>query len=293
MATASALDAIFQTAGKFDLLTEEQVIELSRKTQAWQKHENGPEAAPMLTRLHGIAARDKLVRHNLRLVLRIWKNSYCSRLSTKHPGLPDAIQRATCELVRAAEKYDYTTGHRFSTYATPWIHKGFKAYLSDEERTVRIPTNNFFLVRCARAEAAQHKTRTGEHITLEALHAQLAKTRRNMPKPETLGEWMTKFNNTEPRSFSDPIGDDDTCLGDVLAEQVIEPDESDHELERVRYGMQFLTEFESKVIHHRFLRKRGGIGYRAIARILKSTPAECAAAEAKALTRIRTIAAVD
>jgi len=292
MTNATALDAIFNSAGRFELLTEEQVIELSRRTQAWQQYDPNPESAPIQIRMHGIAARDKLVRHNLRLVLRTWKTSYYSRINSRHPGLADAIQRATCELVRAAEKFDATTGHKFSTYATPWIHKGFKAYLSDEERTVRVPTNNFFLVRSAMAEVTAHKRKTGDNLTLEALHERMAKSRRNMPKPETLGEWIAQFNNTAPRSFSEPVGED-TSLGDMLCDEVVTQDEGDALLERVRYGMQFLTEFEQKVIHHRYLRRRGGIGHRAIARLLGSTMADVAAAEDKALTRIKTIAAVD
>ena len=138
MTTTTAVDFYFQSMSRFQVLEADEVIELSRKVQAWQQFEGGPDAATPLVKRYGIAARDKLVRHNMRLVVKVWKDNYATRVTSKDAGLADMLQRATCDLIRAAEKYDASKGHKFSTYAITWIHKGMKDYLACEQRAVRI-----------------------------------------------------------------------------------------------------------------------------------------------------------
>ena len=86
--SASSTDLFFEQMGCFKVLETDQVIELSRKVRAWQDHEDGPENCPRTIRLVGLSARDKLVRHNLRLVVRVWKDNYYARspAQLRRPG---------------------------------------------------------------------------------------------------------------------------------------------------------------------------------------------------------------
>ncbi len=290
--TSSAVDLFFDQMSRFKVLEAEEVINLSRKVRTWQDDEQGPDNSPRSTRLVGLAARDKLVRHNLRLVVRVWKDSYYARLNHQAAGLADALQNGAMGLVRAAEKYNAATGHKFSTYAITWIHKGFRDYFATEERMVRIPSNNYYLARTA--IAIQNKAvRAGlPRPSVEQTHAEMSETRRNMPSARTLEEWMNSYASTLPRSFSDPIGEDAT-LGDLISDTSTDEREEDVVAERGRYAMQFLTQFERDVLEKRFNRKRGSIGHKRVAQVLKSTEEEVRKAEEVAIARVREIAAVD
>ena len=290
--TASAVDHFFQTMGRFQLLDRDEVIELSRKVQAWQQHQNGPDnCSPIIKRI-GIASRDKLVRHNLRLVVKIWKDNYSTRVTHKDSGLADILQAGSQWLIRAAEKFDATKGHTFSTYATTWIHKGMKDYLGSEERLVRMPTNNYFLTKAAMLIQANRKAADLPAFTMEELVEEMSKTRRNMPTPKMLGEWISAYQTTTTRSFSEPVGEDSE-LGDLVAVTAINEENHDVVLERTREAMAYLTEFERTVLEKRFFRKRDTIGHKRTAQVLKCTEQEVRDAEARAFKRIRLIAAVD
>jgi RNA polymerase sigma factor (sigma-70 family) len=287
--SASAVDQYFNTMGRFELLKPSAIIELSRKVQAWQTHPNGPaDCSPIIKRL-GIAARDKMVRHNMRLVVKIWNDKYSVRVPMGNAGLADMLQRATCDLIRAAEKFDPTKGHTFSTYATTWIHKGMKSYLADEERLVRIPSNNYFLVKAALLIQSNRTSAGLPEFTTEELVEDMSKTRRNMPSAKLLGEWIDAYNATNARSFSERVSDD-TELGDLVA--ITKNDESSDDIivERAREAMAYLTSFERDVLAARFGKKRGTVGHAKVAKLLKSTTDEVALAETRAIKRIKTIA---
>ena len=103
---------------------------------------------------------------------------------------------------------------------------------------------------------------------------------------------MDSYADTLPRSFSDPIGDDDACLGDLVADSQTTEKPEDIVAERGRYAMQFLTQFERDVLEKRFNRKRGSIG--SIGWLSSSSPPrrKCASLRRRRYP-IRTIAAVD
>ena len=287
--SASAVDLYFNTMGRFELLEPSAIIELSRKVQAWQTHPNGPaDCTPVVKRI-GIAARDKIVRHNMRLVVKIWHSKYSARVSINNPGLADMLQRATCDLIRAAEKFDPTKGHTFSTYATTWIHKGMKSYLADEERLVRIPSNNYFQVKAALLIQSNRTSAGLPEFTMEELVEDMSKTRRNMPTATQLGEWIDAYNATNARSFSERVGED-TELGELVAITQNDETEGDAVVERAREAMNYLTSFERNVLEARFGKKRGTVGQAKVAKLLKSTTDEVALAETRAIKRIKTIA---
>jgi RNA polymerase sigma factor (sigma-70 family) len=131
-------DAFFASAGAVPVLEPAEVIRLARVVQAWQAAEGGPDAAPAPAKRAGIAARNRLVAHNLRLVVRAWVRSFSVRLPSAHRDLGDALQMGAMGLVRAAEKFDPEQGRTFATYADAWIRKGFQDYFK-AATAIRVP----------------------------------------------------------------------------------------------------------------------------------------------------------
>jgi RNA polymerase primary sigma factor len=130
--------------GKVSLLTAEQEVELAKRMEAGQKaqkrvnrvrNENKRRELQALIE-DGIAAREHLVRANSRLVISVAKK-YIGR------GVPflDLIQEGNIGLIRAANKFDYKRGHKFSTYATWWIRQAVTRAIADQSRTIRVPVH--------------------------------------------------------------------------------------------------------------------------------------------------------
>ncbi|MFC1644433.1 RNA polymerase sigma factor RpoD/SigA [Patescibacteria group bacterium] len=122
MEAKESLKLFLSEIGKFKLLSKEEEFELSR-----QILEEGSEAA-----------RDKLVKHNMRLVVSIAKKPKSSKGSLV---LEDLIQYGVLGLIIAANKYDYKRGNRFSTYATWWIRQAVYRSILDKSETIRIPVH--------------------------------------------------------------------------------------------------------------------------------------------------------
>jgi RNA polymerase primary sigma factor len=129
--TTNPLELFFERIGKVPLLTAPQELALAKRIERGD-----------------FEAKQKMIESNLRLVV-----SYAKKY--RHRGLPffDLIQEGTIGLVRAAEKYDYRKGFKFSTYATWWIHQALARAIADKSRTIRIPVHmNERLARIWRAE---------------------------------------------------------------------------------------------------------------------------------------------
>lgn len=283
--TTSSVDLFFKQMGRYDVLEKDVVIELSRKVRAWQDHDNGPAEAPGCIKRIGLAARDKLVRHNLRLVVNLWRRKYQNRIAANDPGLADALQQGAAGLVRAAEKYDATTGYTFATYATTWIHKGFMDYIANETRLVRVPAHNSWMIKAAIAIQTERKANGEDELPIEELREQLASTRKNVPNARTLKEWMEAWTNTLPRSFSEVVGED-MELGDTVADSHSTEDLEDELLTKAQEAVRYLRSFDRKVLEHRFAKGRGGVGRRRVARTLKCTIEEVAQAEERGLKQL-------
>jgi RNA polymerase primary sigma factor len=130
--------------GKVPLLTAEEEVSLAKRMEAGQDAKKRlnrvrrPEKRAELMEIvrDGIAAREHLVRANSRLVISVAKK-YIGR------GVPflDLIQEGNIGLIRAANKFDYTRGHKFSTYATWWIRQAVTRAIADQSRTIRVPVH--------------------------------------------------------------------------------------------------------------------------------------------------------
>ena len=188
-------------------------------------------------------AKDEMVRCNLRLVVDIAKH-YNGRGLT----LLDLVQEGNMGLMKAAERYQYRKGFKFSTYATWWIRQGITRALADQSRTIRIPVHmteaSHRIVRTARRLVQQ----LGREARLEEIGKALHQ------RPDKIQETMQVFQ--ELVSLDNPVGDGDTSLGELIADrQSVAPDAHVHRTELTRELDRILgtlTPREQTVIRLRF-----------------------------------------
>ncbi len=225
-------------------------------------------------------AKDELVRCNLRLVVDVAKH-YTGRGLT----LLDLVQEGNIGLMKAAERYQYRKGFKFSTYATWWIRQGITRALADQSRTIRIPVHQ---------TEASHRIlrvtrRLGQQLGRPARLEEVAQALRM--RPERLLETTQAFQ--EPVALEKPVGDGSTEFGELLPDlHAVPPDahvhrtEMSHQLERI---LGTLTPREQTVIRLRF-----GIGQdqactlEQVGQSLSVTRERIRQIEAKALKKLKT-----
>lgn len=224
--------------------------------------------------------KDELVRCNLRLVVDVAKHYTGRGLS-----LLDLVQEGNIGLMKAAERYQYRKGFKFSTYATWWIRQGITRALADQSRTIRIPVHQ---------TEASHRIlrvmrRLGQQFGRPARLEEIAHVLRM--RPERIRETVLAFQ--EPVALETPIGDGDTQFGDMIPDQqAVPPDAHVHrneltaQLDRI---LSTLTPREQTVIRLRF-----GIGYdeastlEQVGQSLSVTRERIRQIEAKALKKLKT-----
>ncbi|GAD81529.1 sigma-70 family RNA polymerase sigma factor [Nocardia asteroides NBRC 15531] len=230
------------------------------------------------TEVDGLRAKDHMVRANLRLVVSIARRFP----TTTGMSLLDLIQEGTLGLIRAVEKFDHTRGLKLSTYATYWIRQSIGRALTDQGRTIRLPSNVadvlHRVVRVRRELAHQ----LGRTATVEELAAAAELTVAQV-------EAMLRYE-AEPVSLHAPIGED-TELGALLPDTAPAP--GDVVADRMLRGyvdtaLAALTERESAVIRLRFGLDRGeGRTLEEVGAALGLSRERARQLEAKALTKLR------
>jgi RNA polymerase primary sigma factor len=200
--------------GRVPLLTAHDEVELAKAIEAGlfaeEKIQGGIDASRgalvaelMLVAADGIAAKQRLIESNLRLVVSIAKR-YIGR------GLVflDLIQEGNLGLIRAVEKFDYTKGYKFSTYATWWIRQAITRAIADQARTIRIPVHMVETInKMARIQRQLHQD-LGREATPEEIAAEMGM------HPDRVAEIQRIAQ--EPVSLQSPIGEEDSDLGDFI-----------------------------------------------------------------------------
>jgi len=219
--------------GKTPLLTMEEEVKLA-KTIA---ESDGKTIEAQL-------AKEKLIQANLRLVVSIAK-----RYSGRGMSFPDLIQEGNIGLIRAVEKFDYTKGYKFSTYATWWIRQAITRAIADQGRTIRIPVHM--------VETINRLIKTSSHLLQElGREPTLDELSREMDLPVERVSEIYKIAPA-PLSLETPIGEEeDSHLADFIQDQeTISPDDAaSHQLlrERIVEVLSELTGRERDVLRMRF-----------------------------------------
>jgi RNA polymerase primary sigma factor len=253
-ATADPVKDYLKQIGKVPLLNAEQEVELAKRIEAGlfaEEKVNGEEKlnAKLLRELQIIAedgrrAKNHLLEANLRLVV-----SLAKRYTGRGMLFLDLIQEGNLGLIRAVEKFDYTKGYKFSTYATWWIRQAITRAMADQARTIRIPVHMVEVINKLARVQRQMLQDLGREPTPEELSRELDMT------PEKVIE-VQKYGR-EPISLHTPLGEDgDSEFGDLIedTEAVVPADAVGFTMlqKQLESLLDSLSEREAGVIRMRF-----------------------------------------
>jgi RNA polymerase primary sigma factor len=251
--TSDLVRIYLREIGRVPLLTAEDEVELAKAIEAGLYAEEklnggypllGEERADLeWLAADGVRGKQRLIEANLRLVVSIAKR-YIGR------GLVflDLIQEGNLGLIRAVEKFDYTRGYKFSTYATWWIRQAITRAIADQARTIRVPVHMVETInKLARVQRQLHQE-LGREATVDEIAAEMG------VEPERVAEIQRIAQ--EPVSLQSPIGEEESDLGDFIEDaDAVVPIEAaafimlQDQLERV---LCELSDREQRIIQLRF-----------------------------------------
>ncbi|WP_435198137.1 RNA polymerase sigma factor [Janibacter sp. GS2] len=253
-ATADPVKDYLKQIGKVALLNAEQEVELAKRIEAGlfaeEKLATGEKIDMKFKRelwwisQDGKNAKNHLLEANLRLVV-----SLAKRYTGRGMLFLDLIQEGNLGLIRAVEKFDYTKGYKFSTYATWWIRQAITRAMADQARTIRIPVHMVEVINKLARVQRQMLQDLGREPTPEELAKELDMT------PEKVVE-VQKYGR-EPISLHTPLGEDgDSEFGDLIedSEAVVPADAVSFTLlqEQLHSVLDTLSEREAGVVSMRF-----------------------------------------
>jgi RNA polymerase sigma factor (sigma-70 family) len=212
-------------ASRYPLLSAEEEIELAKRIERGD-----------------LAAKERLINSNLRLVIK-----FARRYQGHGLSLQDLVQEAMLGLIRAAEKFDWRRGYKFSTYAVLWIKQSIQRGLDNTGRPVRIPAHVAHRERKVHRVEMELSARLDREPTEEEIAAEA-----ELPREEVRAvRDLTRVT----ASLDQPVGDGDTSLGELRAESTDGPEEEvveRHREQAVEAALADLPETERRVIQLRF-----------------------------------------
>ncbi|HEX5117627.1 MAG TPA: RNA polymerase sigma factor, partial [Pseudonocardiaceae bacterium] len=257
-ASADSVRAYLKQIGKVALLNAEEEVELAKRIEAGlyaaeRTRKAEEESEKLTTQMRrdlrwiirdGERAKNHLLEANLRLVV-----SLAKRYTGRGMAFLDLIQEGNLGLIRAVEKFDYTKGYKFSTYATWWIRQAITRAMADQARTIRIPVHMVEVINKLARVQRQMLQDLGREPTPEELAVELDMT------PEKVVE-VQKYGR-EPISLHTPLGEDgDSEFGDLIEDsEAIQPGEAVSFTllqEQLHSVLDTLSEREAGVVSMRF-----------------------------------------
>jgi RNA polymerase primary sigma factor len=243
-----------KSIGRRQLLTAEEEVDLAKRIEAGLFAEHKLETEKRLSKQYradlgavaedGRRAKAHMLEANLRLVVSVAK-----KYSDRGLSLLDVVQEGNLGLIRAVEKFDYTKGYKFSTYAMWWIRQAIQRGFADSARTIRLPVHVLeMLSKLSRVERDMHQ-RLGREPTPEELAVELDRT------PDQIEELLR--TSRQPISLDSTIGEDgETSIGDLI-EDVDAPEAGelvDRQLmaDQLRNALSALTQREATIMSMRF-----------------------------------------
>ena len=258
MLTGDPVRMYLKEIGKVDLLTASEEVHLAMKIEAGTKATQQLEAAEngdielsraeqrRLMRIEqvGLEAKQALISANLRLTVSIAK-----RYVGRGMLFLDLIQEGNLGLIRAVEKFDYTKGFKFSTYATWWIRQAITRAIADQARTIRIPVHMVETINKLVRVQRQLLQDLGREPTVEEIAAEMGISADRVREIQKISQ--------EPVSLETPIGEEeDSQLGDFIEDSmaVAPPDAASDSMlrEQLEQVLDGLADRERKVIKFRF-----------------------------------------
>jgi RNA polymerase primary sigma factor len=253
-AMGDSVHTYLKSIGRTSLLTAEQEVNLAKRIEAGLFAEHKLATEPDLDAAYrrdledvaqdGRRAKAHMLEANLRLVVSVAK-----KYSDRGLSLLDVVQEGNLGLIRAVEKFDYTKGYKFSTYAMWWIRQAIQRGFADSARTIRLPVHVLeMLSKLSRVERDMHQ-RLGREPTPEELAVELDRT------PDQIEELLR--TSRQPISLDSTIGEDgETSIGDLI-EDVDAPEASelvDRQLmaDQLRHALDGLTQREATIMAMRF-----------------------------------------
>jgi RNA polymerase primary sigma factor len=267
--TTDALSLFLREIRKHPLLTAEEEVELAKRI------ENGDEAA-----------KERMVTSNLALVVSIAK-----RYPTDGMTLLDLIQEGIFGLIRAAEKFDWRRGFKFSTYATYWIRQAIQRGMENKERTIRIPTNVLQRERRARKAEKELAAELGRPPTLDEIAERAELTPGDVEALNDMARTVTSLDR--------PVGETgEAAFGDLLPSDGPEPEEEvvvSLREQAVRHALGALPDKERTVVQLRYGMDgdEAPVGIQEIGRRMGLRQNEVRALERRALERLSTVREIE
>jgi RNA polymerase sigma factor (sigma-70 family) len=223
--TTDSFRLFLSQASRYPLLTREEEVELAKRIEKGD-----------------LAAKERLINSNLRLVVK-----FATRYEGHGLSREDLIQEAMLGLIRAAEKFDWRRGYKFSTYAVLWIRQAVQRGLDNSGRTVRIPAHIAQRERSVARAMGDLRARLDRDPTDEEIAAEV-----KLPVEEVRAiADLTRVTT----SLDAPVGDGETSLGELRAESDVDLEQEvleRHQERAVDDALAKLTEDERRVIQTRF-----------------------------------------